>query len=296
MQAVGDETGNGFRVGVSADAPERRFLAATGPWSAAAAHYAQGNAIRELHLTAYAGWADDDIAFVRDLPQLEALHLAPGKSIDLTPLYSLPHLRLLSLAGEIKSGVDFTRLAGLRELRLEKWNEKKFASAFACTALRVLALSNYPGPDLHALSGLASLEELRLSHGRVTSLHGISALTRLKKLALQEFNHLETLAGIEGLAELEDLWIYRAKNLKRLDGAEGLQRLTTLTLTSVPGVESLRPIAQCASLERVILLQNTNVADGDVAILRGLPRLRQVRFTDRKHYNATAAQLSATAH
>lgn len=283
----------GFHVGESADTPGREFLAATGPWSAEAMRFVKEHAIRELHLSVYAGWTDTNMEFLRELPQLEALHIAAGKSVDLAPLYDLPQLKLLALAGEIKGAFDFTRLSQLAELRLEKWDARKFESAFDCTNLAVLALSNYPGPDLSALAGLTGLEELRLSLGRVASLRGLSALAQLRRLVLQELNYLETLAGIEGLGELEELWIYRAKKLRLLDGAEGLGSLKVITLTAVPALASLHPLERCTALEKVVLLQNTNVADGDVACLKSLPNIRRVRFTERAHYDARLNEFPA---
>src|SRR5580765_788213 len=276
----------GFQAGESADTPGREFLVVTGPWSAEAMRYATENVVRELHLNVYAGWTDTSIEFLHSLPELEALHIAARDRS--------PYLKLLGLAGDVKGAFDFTRLPQLAELRLEKWDAKKFASAFECAGLAVLALSNYPGPDLSALAGLAALEELRLLFGKVTSLQGLSAIARLRRLVLQEFNHLETLVGIEGLAALEDLYVYRAKRLKRLDGAEGLKSLKVITLTAVPELESLHPLKGCIALEKVVLLQNTNVADGDVACLKSLPNLRRIRFTERAHYNAKLTELTVT--
>lgn len=282
----------GFQVGESADTPGRAFLAATAPWSSEATHYATQHSIREVHLNVYAGWTDTNLEFLRDLPLLEALHIAAGKALDLTPLYDLAGLKLLGVAGAVKGAVDFGRLQQLRELRLEKWDAKKFASAFECVRLAVLALSNYPGPDLSALAGLRGLEELRLSLGKVSALQGLAALRQLRRLTLQEFNHLESLAGIEGSSALEELWIYRAKKLKRLDGAEGLANLKSITLTAVPEIESLHPLTGCRALEKVILLQNTSVRDGDLACLKALPNLQRIRFTDRAHYNAHLAEFA----
>ena len=283
----------GFQIGESADTPGREFLAPTGPWSAEAMQYATEHKVREVHLNVYAGWTDTNIEFLRGLPQLEALHIAAGKAVALTPLYELPQLKLLGLAGEFKGAFDLTRLPQLTDLRLEKWDAKKFASAFDCNGLSVLALSNYPGPDLSALAGLTGLQELRLLLGKITSLQGISALVSLRRLILQEFNHLETLAGVEGLGALEDLLVYRAKKLRRLDGAEGLKSLKVITLTAVPALESLHPLECCTALEKVILLQNTKVADGDVACLKSLPNLRRVRFNEEAHYNAKLAEFPA---
>src|SRR5580765_1728061 len=127
----------GFQAGESADTPGREFLVVTGPWSAEAMRYATENVVRELHLNVYAGWTDTSIEFLHSLPELEALHIAAGKGIDLAPLYDLPHLKLLGLAGDVKGAFDFTRLPQLAELRLEKWDAKKFVSAFECAGLAV---------------------------------------------------------------------------------------------------------------------------------------------------------------
>jgi hypothetical protein len=276
----------GFHVGESADATGREFLAATGPWTQAAIDYARDHDIRELHLNVYAGWADSSVGFLASLPQLEAVHIVTGKGVDLSPLYELPQLKLLGIAGAVKGRVDFTRMKSLAELRLEKWDAKKFASAFDCARLAVLALSNFPGPNMESLGGLSSLQELRLSLGKVRSLQGLSAMTHLRRIFLEELNHLETLEGIAGLAELETIWIYRTKRLRRIDGVEALRSLTEFMLTAVPRLESLRPLEHCLNLQKVLLLQNTNVADGDIARLETLPNLRNIRFNERTHYNA----------
>jgi hypothetical protein len=283
-----------FQVGESADFPGRQFIAATGPWSSDATRYATENDVREVHLNVYAGWTDSGVEFLRELPQLDSLHIASGRAIDLRPLYDLPNIKLLGIAGEIKAAFSFTRLLRLEELRLEKWNAMKFASAFDCVGLKVLALSNYPGPDLSAMTRLVSLEQLRISLGKVESLKGLSALKKLRLLLVQESNNLESLAGMEDLAELEEIFVYRAKRLKYLGSMAGLERLTSVTLTAVPSIESLRSLEHCKALEQVVLLQNTTVADGDISFLKSLPKLRLVRFNEEPHYNAKLADFQAS--
>lgn len=283
----------GFQAGESRDGSGRESLFPTGPWSAEATRYATKHGIRQVELGAYDGWTDTNIEFLRALPQLEVLYIQPDKSVDLAPLYDLPQLKLLSLHGKFRGEFDFTRLSQLAELRLDSSVAKKFPSAFRCDKLAVLALGHYPGPDFSALAGLTGLKELRLTFGKVASLQGLSALVSLRRLIFQEINFLETLAGIEGLGALEYLLFYRAKRLKCLDGAEGLKSLKEITLTAVPSIESLRPLQRCTALEEVVLLQNTAVADGDLACLKLLPNLRHVRFTERAHYNAKLAEFQA---
>jgi hypothetical protein len=283
---------NTYTIAHSRDGEDRAILTPLGNWTAEMTRVAQQHKIREINLSAYSGWADRKIDFLRDLPDIEHLTITAGVNVDVSPIYDLKHLWDLGLAGEIKGPVEFPRIESLRELGLGNWNNRKYQTAFECVRLKNIGLSYYPAPDLSALSNLISLEALQLAWGKIRSLEGISSMSRLARISLQMQNQLESLDGISGLPEMLVVWIERAKKLKRLDGIGTLDKLRTLVLNNAPNLESLKPLLDSKAIEAICIMQTTSIADGDLAILKKLPTLRHVNFIDRKHYNQNNSDFS----
>jgi len=50
-------------------------------------------------------------------------------------------------------------------------------------------------------------------------------------------------------------------------------------------LESLGPIALLANLREVLFYETTNIADGNLAMLKKLPQLEKVSFQNRRHYS-----------
>lgn len=60
-------------------------------------------------------------------------------------------------------------------------------------------------------------------------------------------------------------------------------------LADLGEIASLRPLAWLTKIEKLFLVESTNVADGDLSPLMELPHLDHVSFLDRPHYSPTSA-------
>ena len=61
--------------------------------------------------------------------------------------------------------------------------------------------------------------------------------------------------------------------------------LGSLGLDNMGDIQSLKPLAQLSQLHRVTFVESTNILDGDLSPLVGLPSLELVSFQNRRHYS-----------
>jgi Leucine-rich repeat (LRR) protein len=268
---------------------KRKFLLLVGPWTKELGRLMLRERLVGLRLSAYAGFTDRGIAFLRDLTFLENLDLWVPQVDDINPLYALPNLRVLSLSG-VRRQVDFTRLPRLEDLHLSQWSQRWYGGVFACQHLRNLGVSGFSGLDLQSFGSIQTLENLAVSFSKLNSLAGIDRLPRLVRLSLAKVNHLRALNGIEGCNRLSLVWIEGAKLLARLDGLAALRGLRTLNLTDCPNIETLQPISGLPQLEAVWFFGTTNIRDSNLSPLTTLPKLTYAKFVDREHYNHRSAE------
>jgi internalin A len=262
---------------------QRRFLLLKGPWNDGALSIMRKEGVRALRLSAYAGWREDNIAFLDRLPFLESLDLLVPKLEDVTPLYALPNLRRLSLNG-VNRKIDFTKMPTLEDLHLSHWRPGKYDTVFQC-GLKSFAVASYPEPDLRAIGAITTLENLAVSFSKVGHLKGVAGLPKLVRLSLAGLSNLRTLDGIEDCGRLLLLWIEQLKNLARIEAVNRVRTLRSLNLSDCPNIASLRPITDLPDLEAVWFFGKTNILDGDLVPIATLPKLKYAKFTDRPHYS-----------
>jgi hypothetical protein len=66
-----------------------------------------------------------------------------------------------------------------------------------------------------------------------------------------------------------------------------LSQLRSLDISNLGEVRSLSPIKNLKKLEELHFYENTNIVDGDIRLLSRLRSLNDVRFMNRRHYNAS---------
>ena len=240
--------------------------------------------IRALAMSAYAGYRESSLRFLAEVPFLDRLELMIPKLSDVDSIYELRGLKHLSIESN-KNRINFERFHELESLALGSWSTRNYSSAFMCRSLRKVVFTSLPDEFLPSLSNLPSLENLSLFSCRFTDLSSLPSLPRLTRLSLIMCNLLADTRGIQSAPSLLVLWIEKAKRLSGLDGVRMLKNLRTLILRDCPKLISLQPIAGLSRLETIGLMQTTNIADGDLSVLKNLPRLETVRFVERKHYS-----------
>lgn|GEM_PF-4058499 len=267
----------------------RRWLSIEGPWESRFASVMDAHGLTDLRISADGRGSKGHLDFLRDLPFLERLSINSVGLRDISPLYDLPNLRTFEFQA-VAGKIDFLRFQKLEVLRCS-WNARTLSSLLEYANLKELGLDNYTGPDFRPFAKLGSLENIGMAFTRLRSLAGVQQFPILRRLSLGPINRLKTLDHLEGCSELRRLSIGPAKNLTQVDTLSCHENLAELLLQACPNIESLQALKRLVNLEYFGLLETTSVADGDLATLLTLPKLKHAAIRDRQHYNVRNSEL-----
>lgn len=229
---------------------------------------ARANSVRALRLDAR------DLELLRDLPELEFLHLRSDGRPPLEPVASLRNLRALIVeTGALRGTIDLGAHPRLEWLKLKLsgrgGRENLVAFLGGHRGVRDLRLNEVPFRDLTELAGaFPSVRHLRIYGGdRLRGLGDVDAW----RDSLEGFGTLFVpLRSARELAGLEELR-YLGLSAARLDSVAPLASMPGLRYLSLLGnVPSLRPLAGHPGLR---ILRMTQPEDGDWGPLRELPGL-----------------------
>jgi len=263
-----------------------------GPWSKAALKAAQRVEAKEIELNYAKGWSGKDLRFLRDLPELEAFEIIDWTTDDIGAVNELLELRRLEVSTYCKTELRFNEFPALEECALE-WRPKA-SSIFEHQGIKRLFMNKYPGRDLTNLSQMTSLESLRLaSPARLVRLRGVESLRKLTRLELSYATRLTSLAGVEKLTRLVALEINTCRKVQEITPVAGLRQLKELAVNNCGDIETIQPVMGLKDLESFLFWESTNVVDGDLSPLLGLPKLESVAFAERRHYSHTRNDLPA---
>ncbi len=197
----------------------------------------------------------------------------PLKKISLEPLYSLPHLRHLSLA-YVKDRLDFSRLQGLHTLYITRADGE--IELIDIPNLQHLLLAGTKNKDCRCLSSLSSLISLRISSSSIETLTGIDSLQMLESL---QITHSPRLADLEGLNEctyLAELYIEKCKRITDYTVLKGNTSIRQLFLSDI---QTLSFVPHMINLKTI---RFWDVQDGELSFLLQSPTLEQVDFFPQK--------------
>jgi|GEM_PF-2212316 hypothetical protein len=267
-----------------------------GPWQPAFTNVALKEQIVEIaYMAIPLAKGTDDLAFLNNFDDLLALSITTPSEMAFSNheiVYKFKELRELVYAVKITQDFDLLKFPQLESLSI-KWTPGKTDSVFACTKLRLLDLSRYSEENLERMKDLSNLKTLVLSRGRLRTLKGIEHISQLERLLITSCSQLEDLTDICCLESLKDLAISGCKNIVDVSPIENLKNLTTLILENLGEIASIRPLANLFGLERFGFAGSTNIRDGDLAILVGLPNLKTAAFRNRKHYSHTREETAS---
>lgn len=265
----------------------------TGPWKDAYADIINSEGISALRLSQcvgpQGGWKDEDISFVSELHQLRGIEVYSWKVKDISPIQNLKNLENIGLQCEFKKSIDFSVFRNLMGCFL-RWMPK-CDSLFSCHSLKTLNIEWYPYQDLSSLKRLTKLERLQLSSRKLESLSGIESLKKLQVLDLFACSKLSSLVGIEALSCLKILEITTCKRFHDLTPVGRASRLEKFFLNNCGNIDSLSPLRGCKELSELLFIESTNIIDGDMSVFKALPKLRKMRFANRKHYSHTREEI-----
>jgi hypothetical protein len=239
--------------------------------------------IAELELNRGKGWHGRSLEFLSNFPELLALSIIGKTAEYIEPIHLLHNLRLLRVLAYCKNEIRFHEFPRLIDCGLE-WRPKA-RSVFDALGLRVLFVKGFNGSDTRQFGKLTSLESLAILGSPIRSLEGLAPLLELRSLRLGDLRQLASLSGIENLIRLEKLEMSTCRRIGAIDGVSSLTMLRELYLDNLGDIRSLKPLAQLSQLRRVTFAESTNILDGDLSPLLGLPGLELVSFQNRRHYS-----------
>ncbi|MFA5292201.1 MAG: hypothetical protein WC496_04110 [Phycisphaerae bacterium] len=262
----------------------KKLVLTTG-WSKQITEYFLSNKIKELDLNIAFGWNDRDLEFLKELKGLLSLDILAGIREDISPIHYLSDLKELTLQVIHKTKIDFSCFPKLEKVGLD-WSPK-IKSVLECKSLKRILMCKYKSDkrDLSAFSNLPNLEELCFKICNIERIGDISNLKNLQTLELHWASKLTSLKGLEVLKGLQILHIDTCRRVNRIDAVGKLEKLEEFYLPNCKDIESLKPMANLKNLRIFEFPDSTNIVDGDLTVLKKLPKLSQVCFVDRRHYN-----------
>ncbi|MDD5135652.1 MAG: hypothetical protein PHP01_09635 [Phycisphaerae bacterium] len=249
--------------------------------------YCAGNGIVELELN----WAK---GFRGSLDMLEkfigllSLEICDYTIEDIAVIHRLKdmkHIRRLSISTYCKTPIDFGGFENLSHLSVF-WR-KGIIGLDRLQKLKSLFIYKYnpQGGDLSQLAQIESLEELSLKVPNIKSIGDVQMLKNLKSLGIYAATKLESIEGIKLLPNLNTLEIEGCSKINDISAIGELAGLVKLSVSNCKRIESLRPVEKLENLSELRFIESTNVIDGKVAFIKNLPRLKNVIFQNRRHYD-----------
>jgi hypothetical protein len=259
-------------------------------WSPGAAKAVAKRGVAELELNYAKGWRSGcDLSFLRDVPDLLALVVIDREIRNVSDVHVLKQLRALDINTMCDSEIDFSSFAQLDDVSLE-WRPMA-RSLFGCVTLRRVFINNGDFGSLDVFRRLNRLEHLSLKSPAIREIGDASSLKRLVFLGIYNARFLTSLHGIEVLTHLERLEVERCRAIVDIEPVRGLRHLKKLYIPNNGDIASLAPVGDLMELEACHFHESTNIVDGDLAILKTLPRLRNTTFQQRRHYNCRRPDL-----
>jgi Leucine-rich repeat (LRR) protein len=251
-------------------------------WEDAFISFFNENNVVELYLNCAFGWNDDNLFFLRKIPNLLSFKILNYKIKSLEGIESLSKLKSLDVLTYAKTPVIFSNFPQLETCGFE-WI-KGSDSIFESVNLKKLFINSYDKKSCDVFSKLINLEKLSILNAPIESLHGLNSLKKLNYLCIENLKKLTSFQGIEDLTELEELEVQRCKMINSISELSELKKLKRLLLLDMGGIESLKVLDNLNNLEAVLFYESTNIVDGDISPLTRLKKLSKVSFQNRKHY------------
>jgi internalin A len=220
----------------------------------------------------------EEIDFLKDYTFLENLDVTSSSSyFNFNIKKKLTNLRKLSINVEGNNEIDFSGQVKLEYLSIN-WR-KKIKGLENCKKLLSLCLNEFKEHDLSKINSLRNLTDIQIKTSSIQSLNGLQELVDLQNLDIGNCRKLQTIRAINHLSKLKELCFSICPNIKDYGEVTDLPKLEILNLTDCGKVQSLKFIDRFSSLQKLLLLGNTVIVDGD------LNPAKRIKYFGYKHYN-----------
>lgn len=229
-----------------------------------------------------------DLSALNGHSGVQALDLSDDidlKHVDLSPLYALPQLKLLSIP-YLKERIDFSRLPSLETLYITGADEA--LEPLELPRLKHLLLVAVKNQDCGFLSKLSALQELRISGGNIERLAGIETLDELASIQIQHSPKMLDISAINALKNLKTLHIEKCSQLRDYGFLSYNKTLEEVFISELDSV-SFAP-----AMEHLSSLQFWDLKDGDMSPLLTSKSLKELYFhPKKKHYSHSLKEINA---
>lgn len=231
----------------------------------------------------------DELDFILKCPTLNDFVIFPSleakEKFDYSPLYKMPKVKKLycktkyGVCEQYSTSIDYSKITGLENLVVENKGHIGYENI---TTLKILNLRNDKKiNDLHVLSCLTKLEEVRYFECGLKSLNGISMHKNLKVLSLWHNYSLTDISELEEISStLKYLDIDACSKIKDFSVLSKLENLEVLSLEGNNVLPNLDFLENMKKLKFFIFTMN--VEDGN---LNNCMKIPYVNCRNRRHFN-----------
>jgi len=261
-------------------------------------------------------FVESDVTDVSALSQFSALHtLTLRDGADQLDFAQLKQLKSLSIAGDTPEFGNLLACRSLKILSITDCGLRDLTPLAGLADLQELEISEAPLESLEGIAGLKSLRRLVLLQLPLERLDSVKKLRGLDEVVLGFLRRLRNIGVLIELPALKTLVITSCTKVSdveklgevttleslELDGIKlpsatflaGLTQLRLLKLINAGKIPSLAFLQNLRALEVFMPALNTTIEDGDMSILLELPALRQVLYTERRHYKPRDHEIEA---
>lgn len=260
-----------------------REVVVGGPWTEGVSDFVSRNAIEILTLNSAKGWCTFDYNFLCKLRGVKKLVVISSSATGLSAIENMDSLEEVSITTSTKDVVDFGKLSNLKKCYLYWW--KGAESILECAGLSEAYFDKIKLADFSLLNKLKGLKVLTIANSQLEDLEWLFSFSNLRSLEVLNCKKIKNFEPISRLSTLEKLSIRGCKQLGNLDFIDGLSSLEVLVTSDCGSIDSISPMTNLVNLKAFSFSGNTNVEDGDLSVLEGLPNLAMLMFQGRRHYS-----------
>jgi hypothetical protein len=244
-----------------------------------------------LAISRESGWRGETLEFLERLPFVRELTVVDLRINDVSGVGRLTKLKRLRLFTYATGPLDLSGLRALEEAAIV-WNHR-FAGLSGCGALKKLHVERLTAAAMPELATLRRLMNLDIMHTLAPDFRPVWALHRLKKLriALAPYLTDREFRGVSKLLLLKQLILQTCRRITTLAPLAKCSRLQKVVIEDCGEIASLGPLKSLQQLRELALPGTTNVRDGDLSIVTGLPRLVSFAGARRRHYRPSVREI-----
>lgn len=256
-----------------------------GSWNQFAERLVSRNKVDCLRFSEDSGWKEHDVEFLNDLPpnSVSGIEIYSHRVSDVSPLARFPTLKKIGLQTIDAKGFQSSDFPNLQYLNYF-WTRNGVLDSFP-SSLLLARIIKYPAADLEELPAAKGLETLLISARNISSLQGLKKFPSIRRLIVLEARKLSDISSIVCLEKLQELTLDGAAKIDDLSAISVLSDLRYLRLNNCSKIPSIEFLAGIEGIERLEIMGNTQIEDGNLSIIEGMNKLKSLQIIPKRNYS-----------